>query len=397
MTSFYYINISIWKVGGVAQLVRAHGSYPWSQEFKSLPRYQPSNTPMKELSRTEIIQLLSLNKKEDLDALFKRAYEIKKEHVGTKVYFRGLIEFSNICSKNCYYCGLRSGNKGLNRYELSEQEVMEAVDLAWKSKYGSIVLQSGEISTAEFADKVERLLKKIKKATNDEIGITLSCGEQPKEVYKRWFDAGAHRYLLRIETSNQDLYYKIHPKDEGHVFEDRIECLSSLKEIGYQVGSGIMVGLPFQSIESIADDLIFLRDLDVDMIGLGPYVEHSSTPLYEQRHSLIPKKERFNMALKCIAILRIMMKDINLASATALQAIDDEGREKALMAGANIIMPNLTPQKYRGDYLLYEDKPCTNEGAVQCKGCLEKRVSKYGESIGYGEWGDSKHFKKRKK
>ncbi len=352
---------------------------------------------MKELSRTEIIHLLSLSKRSDIEGLFKRAYEIKKEFVGTKVYFRGLIEFSNICSKNCYYCGLRAGNKDLKRYEISEKEVLEAVDIAWKSKYGSIVLQSGEISTPDFADKVERLLDKIKKATNNEIGITLSCGEQPRDVYQRWFDAGAHRYLLRIETSNQDLYYKIHPNDKDHIFGDRLECLRSLKEIGYQVGSGIMVGLPFQSIESIADDLIFLRDLDVDMIGLGPYVEHSNTPLYEHRHYLIPKKDRFDLALKCIAILRIMMKDINLASATALQAIDEEGREKALMAGANIIMPNLTPQKYRGDYLLYEDKPCTNENAIQCKGCLEKRVQKYGESIGYGEWGDSKHYKKRKK
>ena len=352
---------------------------------------------MKDFSRTEIIRLLSLNKKADIQELFNQAYKIKKEHVGTKVYFRGLIEFSNICSKNCYYCGLRIGNKDLHRYEISEQEILEAVDIAWKNNYGSIVLQSGEISSPEFADKVESILIKIKKATNDEIGVTLSCGEQSKAVYQRWFDAGAHRYLLRIETSNQDLYYKIHPKDYNHNFEDRIECLKSLKEIGYQVGSGIMVGLPFQSIESIADDLIFLRDLDVDMIGLGPYVEHSSTPLYEQKHSLIPKVERFELALKCIAILRIMMKDINLASATALQAIDDEGREKALMAGANIIMPNLTPQKYRGDYLLYEDKPCTNEGALQCKGCLEKRVAKYGESIGYGEWGDSKHFKKKKR
>lgn len=352
---------------------------------------------MKELSRTEIIKLLSLKNRTDIDALFKEAYEIKKQHIGTKVYFRGLIEFSNICSKNCYYCGLRIGNKDLHRYEISEKEVLEAVELAWKSKYGSIVLQSGEQNSPAFIEKVEKLLKKIKKLTNDEIGITLSCGEQSKDVYERWFKAGAHRYLLRIETTNRDLYYKIHPQDNMHELDERLECLSILKELGYQVGSGIMVGLPFQSIESIADDLIFLKTIDVDMIGLGPYVEHSNTPLYEHRHSLIPKKDRFDLALKCIAILRIMMEDINLASATALQAIDDEGREKALMAGANIIMPNLTPQKYRNDYLLYEDKPCTNEGALQCKGCLEKRIAKYGESIGYGEWGDSKHFKRKKR
>ncbi len=348
---------------------------------------------MTHLSKQEIIKLLS---SKDNKALYKQAYEIKKQNVGTKVYFRGLIEFSNICSKNCLYCGLRRDNKTLNRYEISDEEILDAVHLAWESKYGSIVLQSGEICSPKFSLRVMDLLKKIKKATNNEIGITLSCGEQSEETYKEWFTAGAHRYLLRIETSNKELYYKIHPKDKEHSFEARIDALKTLKKLGYQLGSGIMVGLPFQTVENIADDLLFLRDIDCDMMGLGPYVEHSNTPLYKEKNSLMPKQERFDLALKCISILRIMMKDINIAAATALQAIDEEGREKALLAGANVIMPNLTPTKYRSDYLLYEDKPCINENALQCKGCLENRIKKYGETIGYGEWGDSKHFLKRK-
>ncbi len=280
---------------------------------------------------------------------------------------------------------------------MSVQEVLEAVDFAWKSEYGSIVIQSGEISTPAFIDKIDFILKEVATRTNGEIGVTLSCGEQTKDTYRRWFQSGARRYLLRIESSNKDLYYKIHPKDEHHCFEDRIAALKDLKDLGYQVGSGIMVGLPFQTMENIADDIIFLKNLDVDMIGLGPYIEHSDTPLYEQKNYLTPKIERFNLALNTIAILRILMKDINLAAATALQAIDPEGREKALLAGANIIMPNLTPTKYRDDYLLYEDKPCTGEDAKQCKGCLEGRIKKYGETIGYGEWGDSKHFANKHK
>ena len=346
------------------------------------------------LTQSDIVELLSSF---DKDALLKKAYQIKEQNVGTKVYFRGLIEFSNICSKDCLYCGLRSSNKDLNRYQITDEEILEAAKLAWECKYGSIVLQSGEVSSKEFTARISSLLVKIKELTNGELGVTLSCGEQKEKVYKEWFKAGAHRYLLRIESSNKELYYKIHPHDKKHCFDARIDALRTLKDLGYQVGSGIMVGLPFQTLENIADDILFLKEIDCDMIGLGPYIEHSNTPLYEHRNLLLPKIDRFNLALRCIAILRIMMKDINIAAATALQAIDEEGREKALLAGANIIMPNLTPTKYRSDYLLYEDKPCLNEGALQCKGCLENRVKKYGETIGYGEWGDSKHFVKRSK
>ena len=243
---------------------------------------------------------------------------------------------------------------------------------------------------------MDRLLKEIKKLSNNELGITLSCGEQTKETYQRWFESGAHRYLLRIEASNRELYYKIHPNTQKHSFEKRLEALSFLKETGYQVGSGVMIGLPFQTFENLADDLLFLKKMDIDMCGMGPYIEHEDTPLYQYRHLLKTKQERFDLALNMIATLRLLMPDINIAAATALQAIDPAGREKALAVGANIIMPNITPAKYRESYLLYEGKPVwkeNNGGNTDPE--LQMDLKDF--EIGYGVWGDSKHFSKRKK
>jgi len=200
---------------------------------------------------------------------------------------------------------------------------------------------------------------------------------------------------LRIESSNEDLYYKIHPKDEMHNYQNRLECLKRLQRSGYQTGTGVMIGLPFQTYDDLANDILLMKELDIDMCGMGPYIEHTDTPLYEFKDTLMPLEERFNLTLKMIAILRIVMKDINIAAATALQAIDKIGREKAIKVGANIIMPNITPGKYRDDYALYQNKPCTDEEADDCANCLEARVNITGDSIGYGEWGDSNHFKRR--
>jgi len=200
---------------------------------------------------------------------------------------------------------------------------------------------------------------------------------------------------LRIETSNEELYYKIHPKNERHSYTRRLAALKTLQKIGYQTGTGIMTGLPFQTYEDLANDLIFFKDFDVDMIGMGPYIEHTETPLYEFKDTLLPIIDRFNLCLKMIAILRIMMKDINIAAATALQAIDPGGREKALKVGANIIMPNITPTENRANYQLYENKPCIDEGAEDCSNCMEIRISVAGDNIGYGEKGDSPHYFKR--
>lgn len=346
------------------------------------------------LTRPDLITLLNTIGA-DKNELFAYSARVKEEYIGNIVYFRGLIEFSNICEKNCFYCGIRRDNKNTRRYNLSDEEILEAAQFAYDNSYGSVVLQGGELESEFFTARIESLVRKIKELSNGELGITLSVGEQSKETYERWFEAGAHRYLLRIESSSKDLYYKIHPYDDKHSFEKRLHALYNLKSAGYQVGTGVMIGLPFQTIEDLADDLIFMKEMDIDMCGMGPYIEHEDTPLWEYRNELKPLEERFQLALKMIAILRILMKDINIASATALQAIDPIGREKALKIGANIIMPNITPGTYRNDYKLYQNKPCTDEEASDCTNCLEARIKISGNTIGYNKWGDSQHFKRK--
>lgn len=346
------------------------------------------------MDKQEISRLLK-TKGEDRNQLLKRSQDVKEKEVGRKVYFRGLVEFSNICSKDCLYCGIRKSNEKVVRYNASNNEILEACRFAWENRFASVVLQSGEISSPAFVKRIDNLLQKIKQLSNNELGITLSCGEQSRETYLRWFECGAHRFLLRIESSNPELYYKIHPENKRHSFQKRIEALHFLKETGYQVGTGVMVGLPFQTYEDLANDLLFFKKIDIDMCGMGPYIEHEDTPLYEYRNLLMPKQERFDLTLNMIAVLRLLMPDINIAAATALQAIDPVGREKALAVGANIIMPNLTPCNYRKEYQLYEDKPCLDEDAELCRNCLEARIELAGSEIGYDEWGDSKHFFKR--
>jgi len=346
-----------------------------------------------EFTRSELVTMLSA-KGAERQQLFQRAQSVKLQKIGNKVYFRGLIEFSNICAKDCLYCGIRKSNEKVVRYEATDEEILDACRFAWTNRFGSVVLQSGENSSPAFAQRVNFLLRKIKEISNNELGITLSCGEQTDETYREWFESGAHRYLLRIETSNPELYRRIHPDNDFHSFECRLHALKDLKTAGYQVGTGVMIGFPFQTIEDLADDLLFFRQLDVDMVGMGPYIEHEDTPLYQFRSSLKTKQERFELALKMVATLRLLMPDINIAAATALQAIDPAGREKALTIGANILMPNLTPCEYRKEYQLYENKPCLDEDAELCRNCLEARIELAGCEIGYDEWGDSKHFLK---
>ncbi len=347
-----------------------------------------------EFSRDDLVSLLQADEKQR-QVLYSHAFEVKESVIGRKVYFRGLIEFSNICSKNCYYCGIRRGNKKVERYYLSEEEVLEAAIYAYKEKFASLVIQAGERSDKNHVDTITSLLRKIHQKTSGEMHITLSLGEQSEETYRRWFEAGAHRYLLRIEESDEGLYRRLHPEDRLHDFTTRRECLLTLKKIGYQVGTGVMIGLPFQTITNLADDLLFFKKMEIDMAGMGPYIEHEETPMWEYRHVLLPRIERFNLTMKMIAILRILMPDINIAATTAMQAIDPIGREKALKVGANVIMPNLTPVKYREGYLLYDDKPCLDEEADECKNCLEERIKLTGDDIAYGEWGDSLRFRRR--
>jgi len=349
-----------------------------------------------DFSKDNLIRLLEAEG-EERTALFRRSAEVKEHYIGKRVWFRGLIEFSNVCGKDCLYCGIRKGNRNLRRYSLSDDEILAAARFAWENRYGSIALQSGELESNSVTDRIENLLHRIKELSGGELGITLSVGEQEPEVYKRWFEAGAHRYLLRVETTNRDLYSKIHPNNKKHDFDRRLACLKSLQDIGYQTGTGVMIGLPFQTLSDLAGDLLFMQEFDIDMCGMGPYIEHADTPLFTQAGQLLPLNERFSLTLKMIAILRIMMKDINIVAATALQAIDPIGREKAVRIGANILMPNITPGKYRDSYKLYENKPCTDDSAEDCRSCLEARVSLADNEVIYGEWGDSGHFERRKR
>ncbi|MBP7310221.1 MAG: [FeFe] hydrogenase H-cluster radical SAM maturase HydE [Candidatus Cloacimonetes bacterium] len=339
-----------------------------------------------------LIDLLSTTGEEALNALYKQAYEIKKDFVGTKVYFRGIIELSNICSKNCYYCGIRSGNPEFPRYQLSYEEAIAEAKWCYEQHYGSLVIQAGERVDKPWTDFITQLLTGIKQVSDGKLGITLSLGEQSEDIYRQWFEAGAHRYLLRIETTNQELYKKLHPED--HSFSYRHNCLRLLRKVGYQVGTGVMVGLPGQTIEDIADDILFFYDEDVDMLGMGPFIPHHGTPLgYLEKD--FDKQEALEMGLKLIATCRIALKDVNIATTTALQALHPEGREMGLLAGANVLMPNITDIKYREGYQLYEGKPCLDENADQCIGCLSRRIASIGETIGFDEWGDSKHFMRR--
>ncbi|MGL4383158.1 MAG: radical SAM protein, partial [Bacilli bacterium] len=231
-------------------------------------------------------------------------------------------------------------------------------------------------------------------------GITLCLGEQTKETYQAFKDAGANRYLLRMETTNESLYQQLHPNDEIHSYQKRLNCLNLLKEVGFQVGSGVMIGLPHQSHEDLVNDIIFFKKQDIDMIGMGPYVVSKETPLGQEviKEGLNTQeaiKERFNLGLKMIAITRIYLKDVNIAATTALQALDPLGREKGLQAGANILMPIITEDQHRAKYQLYDDKPCIDDSADHCKVCLSGRVASIGDEIGFNEQGNSPHFYKR--
>ncbi len=336
----------------------------------------------------EDIKVLLSAEGAQMESLLRHGLEVKLQYRDNYVRLRGLIEFGNTCEKNCLYCGLRSGNEKVKRYCLTDEEVLSCARLAHTLGYGSVALQSGERSDPEFVDRITRLVREIKKIDGGSLGITLSLGEQDEDTYKRWFEAGAHRYLLRIESSDEDLYYKIHPRNSRHDFRRRIDCLETLKRIGYLTGTGVMVGLPFQTVDHLAADLLFFKRMEVAMVGLGPYIPHPDTPLYRFKDIIPPAKERMDMTLRMIAVTRMMMPGINMVAATANQTLDPQGREKAIAAGANVIMPNLTPEAYRESYFIYPDKACVKDMPDQCKSCLDIRLAAIGHKILYNAWGD---------
>ncbi len=346
------------------------------------------------LSKDEIIFLLETQDNKIIQELYKNAYQTKVENVGKFVYFRGIIELSNICEKNCFYCGIRKDNLNVNRYFMTDEDILEAAKFAYEMNYGSIVLQSGERKDKNFIDKIEYLLKEIMKLSNNELGITLSLGEQNYTTLQKWRKAGATRYLLRIETSKKELYKKLHP--ENHSFDERIACLKNLRKLDYQVGTGVLIGTPYQTTEDLADDIIFYKENDIDMIGMGPFIPHPDTPFGNVLKNYSETKQ-LELGLKMIALTRLFLKDVNIASTTALQTLGKDGRSLGLLAGANIIMPVITDSKYRKKYLLYQNKPSLDENKEDFRKRLEIKINSLGEKIFYGKKGDSPHYKKRRK
>lgn len=343
-------------------------------------------------SSEQVAGLLSL-RGEAAQALRDAAHRVKMEHVGDKVYLRALVEMSNACRKDCYYCGIRKSNSHVHRYAVSDEDILAAARFAYKEGFGSMVLQAGERQDEAFVARVERLIGRIMEASQGELGLTLSLGEQSRQTLLRWKAAGAVRYLLRIETSNKELYSRLHPSD--HLFEERLACLANLRDLGFHVGSGIMIGLPFQSTEQIASDLLFLKQLDVDMVGMGPYIEHHETPLWEYRDQIPSREERYHLSMNAWAVLRLLMPDINIASTTAIGSISPKGREEALYTAANVIMPNLTPFSYRKEYFLYENKICIEESHEDSKENIERIIRDAGCRPGYFQQGNSLHFSRR--
>jgi biotin synthase len=348
------------------------------------------------LSKSDLIFLMDTVKDDDIEKIFKKAYKIKLENVGNKVYYRGLIEIGNECIKNCLYCGIRRENYKVEVFQMSKEQILESAKWIYENGFASIALQSGERKDREFIEFIDDIIVEIKKLSHNKLGITLSLGEQTYETYKRWFDLGAHRYLLRIESSNEKIYNSLHPHDPLHDHKTRIECLENLREIGYQVGTGVMIGLPNQTTKDLVEDILFYEKMDIDMIGMGPYILHDDTPMGKEfKGKIISRKKRVELALKMIALTRIYLKDVNIAATTALQGLDPMGREKGLLAGANILMPTATVKEHKAKYQLYNDKPGISDNAVESKEYLEKSVKNVGDEIIYNNWGDSPHFKKK--
>lgn len=312
------------------------------------------------LSKDEIIKLLISNN----NSLFETADEIRKKTKGNNIHLRALIEFTNFCRCNCFYCGLRYDNHNIKRYRLTEDEILLSVNNAIKSNYKTIVLQGGE-DMFWSKEKICNLIKKIKKY---DVALTLSIGERPKDEYKAFKDAGADRFLLRIETTDKTLYRKLHPNMS---FENRLRCLKDLKELCFETGTGCLVGLPNQTIASLADDILFFKELNADMVGIGPFIPHPNTPLSNE------KKDNFDLALRVMAITRLLLPDINIPATTAMETLRENGQIIALQSGANVIMPNFTTSEHKKEYEIYPNKKSANN----CINDITEQIKKIGRSI----------------
>lgn len=324
----------------------------------------------KNASREELIFLLNNLNEISTKYLFEKSNEARRNNYGDVVYLRGIIEFTNYCKKNCLYCGIRRDNKNIERYRLTTEEILNCATLGNKLGYKTFVLQGGE--DPYFTD--ERMINIIKsiKERFPQNAITLSLGERSYESYKSMYEAGADRYLLRHETYSKELYEALHP--DGN-FENRIKSLKILKEIGYQVGAGFLVGLPGSNVYDMVENLLFIKELEPAMCGIGPFIPQKDTSLSKERQGTVEETVVY------LAIIRLLVPDILLPSTTALGTIDSLGREKGLKAGANVVMPNLSPVSVREKYALYDGKICTGDEAAECRNCIERRIVKAGFTV----------------
>ncbi|MDD3419545.1 MAG: [FeFe] hydrogenase H-cluster radical SAM maturase HydE [Candidatus Gastranaerophilales bacterium] len=317
-----------------------------------------------ELTKDKIIELLSSKD----DSLFKMADKVRKEALGDEIHLRGLIEFSDYCKQNCLYCGIRRDNKDCTRYRLEPDAIIDLAKKAQGYGYKTVVLQSGE-DPYYTVEKLEYILSEIKKL---DLAITLSIGEKTMEDYAAYKKAGADRFLIRIETTDKDLYQRLHPNMD---FDNRVRCLRDLKTLDYEVGTGCLVGLPEQTIESLAGDILFFKEINADMIGIGPFIASPNTPLADE------KRNNFDLALRVMAVTRLILPDINIPATTAMETLHPNGRIIALQSGANVVMPNVTEGDYRKFYALYPGKICVNDTPAKCVGCITGKINSIGRHV----------------
>jgi len=319
-----------------------------------------------DLTREEIILLLENN--EINNELFQTADRVRKKYVGDEIHLRGLIEFSNICAKNCFYCGIRRDNKNVTRYKLKPEIIIDFAQKASEMGFKTVVLQSGEGDIYTLEEMLE-IISGIKKLG---VAITLSIGEKTEEEYKAYKEAGADRFLLRIETTDKELYAKFHP-NMSH--ENRINCLKIIKKLSYETGTGCLVGLPGQTISSLADDILFFKKIEADMMGIGPFIPNEDTPLHDE------KTGDLTLALKVMAITRLILPDINIPATTAMETLNPDGRIMALQCGANVIMPNVTEGEYRALYKLYPGKIAVHDTPENTKENITKKIAGINRTI----------------
>lgn len=323
------------------------------------------------LPKEEFVKLIVGHTQEDSEYLFDRARKVREIYFGKSVFLRGLIEISNFCKNDCYYCGIRRSNSTTDRYRLTIEEILDCCKEGYALDFRTFVLQGGE--DAFFNDDVlEVLISEIKSKFQD-CAVTLSLGERSQESYRRLFSAGADRYLLRHETANESHYGKLHPSWMS--YQHRMQCLRDLKEIGYQVGTGFMVGSPYQTPENLAEDLLFIAEIQPQMVGIGPFIPHHATPFAQELGGTVEQ------TLFMLGLLRLMLPKALLPSTTALGTIDPKGREKGLLAGANVLMPNLSPVRFRSKYDIYDNKICTGDESAQCVNCLSVRILSTGYHV----------------